>query len=262
MAEETTWLETLPEDIRQNPSLTKFKTPVELAKSYIEAQGLLGSSVRAPGPEATPEARAEFRKKMQEKVPELIYAPEGDEATEAAFWKRLGKPEKLEEYEVPPDAAELGLNADELRAAAAEIGLTKAQFKKMVKGMVEPTVAKQNAIKEATAALKAEWGAAFEEKVTDAKAAALKMGVPEADLGKLSPAQLKVFANVAKAVGGGAPFAGQKGEMVQPGIPTPTEAAAQIAEIQQREEYFRPKPFQRATHEALKAKVAKLMEYV
>lgn len=230
------WLATLPEEIRGNPSLTKFKNHAELAKSYVEAQSLLGSSVRPPSADASAEAKAEFRKKMQEKVPDLIYAPEGDAEAEAAFWKRLGKPEKLEEYDVPAEALEAGYTAEELRTSAAAMGLTKAQFKKMVEGMVAPTLAQRQKISEAVAALKSEWGAAYTEKVTDAKAAALKMGVPEADLAKLSPAQLRVFANVAKATGASAaPF-----NRDQPGGGrlTPEEAKAEMADIRGNPAYW------------------------
>jgi hypothetical protein len=248
----------LPEDLRANPSITKFKDLGSLAKSYVEAQGFLGSSIRPPGADATPEAKAEFRKKLMEKVPELVYAPEGDEETEKALYARLGKPEKLDEYKLPPEAEAAGLNADDLRALAANAGMTKKQFAAFAKQYAEGALATKSAATEAVKALKAEWGLAYEERLGDAKAAAVKMGVEAKDLEALTPAQLRVFANVAKAVsGGGAPF--KKDEAPKNGRLTPEEAQQEIAEIMQRAEYFKPQPNTRATHDRLKARVAELM---
>jgi hypothetical protein len=247
----------LPEDLRANPSITKFKDMGSLAKSYVEAQGLLGSSIRPPGADATPEAKAEFRKKLMEKVPELVYAPEGDEETEKALYARLGKPEKPDEYKLPPEAEVAGLNADDLRALAAQAGMTKKQFTAFAKQYAEGALAVKTASAEAAKVLKSEWGSAYEERLGDAKAAAVKMGVEAKDLDALTPAQLRVFANVAKAVNaGGKPF--NKEEPAK-GKLTPAEAQIEMQEIMAREEYFKPQPTTRATHERLKARVQELM---
>jgi hypothetical protein len=56
------FITTLPEDLRGNATLQKFKDSASLAKSYIEMQGLLGSKVTKPGPDASPEQIAEFYK--------------------------------------------------------------------------------------------------------------------------------------------------------------------------------------------------------
>jgi hypothetical protein len=247
----------LPEDVRNDPAIT-FEDVGALAKGFIETKKLVGSSIRPPGADATPEAKAEFRKKLMEKVPELVYAPEGDEETEKALYARLGKPEKLEEYKLPPEAEAAGLNADDLRALAANAGMTKKQFAAFAKQYAEGALATKSAASEAVKALKAEWGLAYEERLGDAKAAAVKMGVEAKDLDALTPVQLRVFANVAKAVsGGGAPF--KKDDAPKSGKLTPEEAQSEIAEIMQRQEYFKPQPTTRATHERLKARVQELM---
>jgi hypothetical protein len=85
----------------------------------------------------------------------------------------------------------------------------------------------------------------------------VKMGVEAQDLDALTPAQLRVFANVAKAVNaGGKPF--NKEEPAK-GKLTPAEAQIEMQEIMAREEYFKPQPTTRATHERLKARVQELM---
>jgi hypothetical protein len=251
----------LPEDLRANPSITKFKDLGALAKSYVEAQGLLGNSIRPPSAEATAEAKADFRKKLMEKVPELVYAPEGDEETEKALYARLGRPEKADAYEVVAEAADAGMNADELRALATAVGLTKKQFTSLQKAMIEPTLALKQKAADAQKALKTEWGVAYDERLADAKAAAAKMGLSAEEVAALPASQLKAFANVAKAVGaGGAPFDGDHKGAARGGKKTPAEANAEIEEIQNRPEYFRPQPHQRATHERLKLRVQELME--
>lgn len=246
----------IPEAHRNDPALASFKDLGALAQSYIETKKFVGSSLRPPGPDASPEAKAEFRAKLQEKVPDLVYAPDGDEAAEAALWKRLGKPEKLEEYAVDAAATEAGLNGDELRALAAQTGLTKKQFNALVKTMAEGTGAVKAASAKEAAALKSEWGEAYEEKALSAKAAALKMGVSEGDLKSLTPAQLRVFANVAQATGTrGAPFV--SGEAGTGGRLTPAEALSELADIRGNPAYWddRVNP---GKHEQLKARAVEL----
>lgn len=251
----------LPEDLRANPSIAKFKDPAALAKSYVEAQSLLGNSIRPPGPDASPEAKAEFRKKMQEKVPELVYAPDGDEETEKALFARLGRPEKADAYEVVKEAADAGMNADELRALALAVGLTKKQFAGLQKAMLEPTLALKQKAADADKALRTEWGHAYDEKVADARAVAQKMGLSAEEVAALAPSQLKAFANVAKAVGsGGRPFGEEHNRGTPSGKLTPVEAEAELEEIRNNPAYFRPAPHQRATHERLKARALELTQ--
>lgn len=58
--EPKSFLETLPEELRANPSLQKFTKAEDVAKSYVEMQALLGNKVTKPGKDATPEQIAEF----------------------------------------------------------------------------------------------------------------------------------------------------------------------------------------------------------
>jgi hypothetical protein len=74
MSDSVSFIDSLPEDLRSEPSLADFKDLSGLAKSYVSAQKMLGSSVRIPTEEASPEAREEFYSKLQS-VPGVVRIP-------------------------------------------------------------------------------------------------------------------------------------------------------------------------------------------
>jgi len=57
---ETAWFDTLPEGLRSEPSLASFKgKPISaVVESHVNAQKLIGGSIRLPAEKATPEERA------------------------------------------------------------------------------------------------------------------------------------------------------------------------------------------------------------
>jgi chorismate mutase len=69
-------------DLREDPALRDFKDPNALAKAYKDTKALVGSSIRPPGPDAGPEAHAEFAKKLAEKTPTEKTGAHTDEAAE------------------------------------------------------------------------------------------------------------------------------------------------------------------------------------
>ncbi len=249
MAEENTqtppappqdWRAALPEHIRADPSLASFKDVGALAASFIETKSLVGKSIRPPGPDAAPAARKEFVDRLLQIEPALLYAPDGDPDATTRMWKKLGKPEKPEEYEIPDIGKEAGLNADELRALAVTGGLTKPQFKGLVEVMAKATLEQKRVAALERLALEQEWGAAKEERTLAAKAAALKMGLTEPEVNALSPRQLKVFANVAKAVGVDRNEFRRQADGASDGVLDPAEAKRQMDEIRANPDFFDP----------------------
>lgn len=85
--------------------LEKFKDVESLARSYKELQKSMGSSVRVPTPEASQEEHS-------------------------AFYRRLGAPESIDEYEIDEGTEEWAKAA---REAAHKAHLTKDQWKTLVK---------------------------------------------------------------------------------------------------------------------------------
>lgn len=107
-ATETTsnWLEQIPEDatyeapgedgatqqlkLREHPKLMEFKSPADVAKSYLEAQKLLGKKVNGLAP-------------LKENATD-----EDKKAWDAEFRKVMGVPEKPEGYEIAvPDGMKI-----------------------------------------------------------------------------------------------------------------------------------------------------------
>jgi hypothetical protein len=200
---EVPWTDSLPDDLKADPNVIKFKTPAEMAKGYVEASKLIGSSIRPPGPDASAEAKKDFREKMQKADPDLIFAGEG--ADEAPFWKRLGKPDKEDGYSVDEETGK-AIDLAAARKQALEAGLTVKQFQTLAKQTAAAKAEVAAQTKAASDALKSEWGAAYSERLVLAAAAAAKLGLTDAQVagivaGSAPPDQLKFLHSVAVAVG-------------------------------------------------------------
>lgn len=162
----TDWRAGLPEDLRAEKSLETFKGadwaevgPV-LAKSFVETKRLVGSAVKVPAADAPPEEWA-------------------------AFYTAAGRPESPDKYAVkdqvfPP---ELGITVDPegqkaFLGVAHAAGLTTAQVQKVLDWYGQYTIgqvdgqARQTgeARKTAEAALKQEWGSAYQRNTGLARA--------------------------------------------------------------------------------------------
>lgn len=148
----------LPEDLRDDPTISRFENVADLAKSYKEARTKIGWDptmvVKLPGEDAKPED----------------YEP---------LYKALGRPTEYTAYEVPRieigEGKEFQFNegfVESMRKAAFENGLGKRQFEKLMRATGEHHKTVQllgqqefeNLQKEAENALKTAWGDKFEER--------------------------------------------------------------------------------------------------
>ena len=254
---EADWRESLPEDLRGEPMFKDIPDVGTLAKVARDAIAFRGAAIRPPGPDAGPEAHAEFARKLAEKAPGIVYLPEDEKAraeVESTIWDRLGRPKDVEGYIAVVEDVEVDLAG--LRAQAKEEGLTKAQFAKRLEKVVSTARQTQADRKAAETALKQEWGGAYEEKVLAAKTVAMRLGVPETSLATIPPSQLRVWANVAKSIGGEG-----RNVATQPANPTGgmtrDEMQLQVAEMRGRKEYLND-----SLNPALTAQLRrKVMEY-
>lgn len=253
------WLSALPDDLKTDPNVAKFKTPADLAKGYVEASKLIGGSIRPPGPDAAPEARQEYLKKVLETAPELIVA--GDED---GLYKRLGRPEKEEEYEVDEATAKL-VDLAAARRQAKEAGLTKKQFQALAKQTAAAREQAEVEAGKAHQALKQEWGYAHADKVLAAAAAARKMGMDDATVaaiasGTVPAQQLRFFYAASRVAGVDAKEMTREREASGAGGKlSPAEAKARLAEIRGRDEFWSPAK-NPAEHERLVAESLRLTE--
>jgi hypothetical protein len=213
------FIDSLPEDIRGEPSLKNFSDIGGLAKSYVHAQRLIGSDkVPIPGKSATDEDW------------DMIYS-------------RLGRPDDAKGYEVKMPAAYEDADSEAFREAAFKAGLNSRQasaitemLDKQLNGRAEAYNTNADNLKnEGKMELMKEFGNAFEQNMKAAYTAAQHFGDPEileiqlADgrqLGDL-PNVVKMFASLANEI---------KEDNVegsaQSGVMTPIEANREIAELQ------------------------------
>jgi len=169
----TTFMEQIPEEYRNEASLSNIKDMNSLVKGYVHAQKEIGSRVRVPGPDASAEVKAEFAKRMEAagfmKAPDLTN-PED----KAAILSKLGRPETPDGYDATiPEEVNALVNQEQLkgyRELAHKIGLTKDQAKALLEFDVNRTMEAMEGTKDiAASTLKTEWGDAFDQRLNFAK---------------------------------------------------------------------------------------------
>lgn len=165
----TDWREELDASVKEHPSLKNFKSPGDLAKSWVEAQKLIGrDKIPVPGEKATKE----------------------DWDT---VFERLGRPKDKTGYTIPDVKLPDGLPApkpefiEELKAKAHELGLLPAQISGLYQWFMDSEVNQYNQYSserektrgEAENALRKMWGKAYEQNYQIAESAVNKYGSEE-----------------------------------------------------------------------------------
>ena len=147
VAEETWQGQHLPEDLRENETLSKFKDVGSLSSSYLELQKMVGSRDKIPTEESTE-----------------------DEVN--SFYNKLGRPESPDAYDIKvPDEGGTGMKYDQklysdFLQTAHQSGLTNKQaqdaidfYAKMNEdSSINSEAQMQQAKVDAETALKKEWG--------------------------------------------------------------------------------------------------------
>jgi hypothetical protein len=173
---DTTWRDSLPEDIRDSGSLQNFKDIGQLAKSYVETKAMQGNSMRIPGEDASDEARQEFVSKLMEKVPNVMLKPNFDDTEQSKeFYRTLGLPENPDQYSTPEIELPEGVStvSDErigfLKQLAHKNNITSKQFEGFFAELLSADAQSQatqiEEIKTGMNNLKQEWGMAFEDNM-------------------------------------------------------------------------------------------------
>lgn len=157
------WRSAIPEDVRSHPALSSFKDVGALAKSYVEAQKMIGGSVRIPGPNAKPEEVAAFRAK-------------------------LGVPESPDKYELRVNESVRGILDEKIvggfRQAAHKLGIPPQAAQGLLDWYSNVLAEGQRSIvqqaKVTEAELKAEWGdALYDRNIALAQRVVREMGGDE-----------------------------------------------------------------------------------
>lgn len=163
----------LPEDLKSSPSLTKFKDVTALFKAYQHLEGKMGTAIFKPAPDASEDESRAFKDKLKE-IPGVLFEPTTDEDAESLLAK-LGKPASAADYafEYPSeDIMNSGIGT-QIAEEAFNLGLTQKQAQKMLDKAISSktrTILEANASEQATiTALKAKWGAAYDERMSAAR---------------------------------------------------------------------------------------------
>jgi hypothetical protein len=154
------FLDSLPEDLRVEPSLRNFTDPASLAKSYVHAQRMIGADkIPLPGKTATDEDWANV-------------------------WSKLGRPQAPSEYELNFENPVFGDNElESFKKSAFEAGLNNRQVERMAKFLDEAVSGARSsrsemtekAVYEAEQELRQEFGQAFEQRMALAYNAATQL---------------------------------------------------------------------------------------
>jgi len=243
------FLDSLPEDLRMEPSLRNFTDPAALAKSYVHAQRMIGADkIPLPGKSATDEDWANV-------------------------WARLGRPQSPSEYEIKFENQALADSELEgFRKSAFEAGLNNRQVERMAK-FLEDAVTGANAsrsemaeraVYEAEQELRQEFGQAFDQRMTMALRAADQLlgdaslldEVQLADGRMLGdhPQIVRMFAKLAEQIGEDQ-LLGETSELIM----TPQEAGQRIAEMTRRDSPYWDKLH--PEHDTYVDEVLRLREY-
>jgi len=216
------FLNMIPEELRDHPSISPIKDVENLARSYVNAQRLIGT----------------------DKIPMPSNPTEEDLDR---IYDRLGRPSTPEDYGIAADGSVVTDEvAKEYSDIAHKLRLTPDQAQGILdyyRGTVEKSGAAtlemaEVAREETVSSLKQEWGRAFEQKVDAAARVAQEFGNPEMfditlqDGSKLgdNPDFIKAFAKIAdfrQSVTSEDTVA----DMSQSNVMTPADAKAEIEAI-------------------------------
>lgn len=152
----------LPEMIRENKSLAKFKSVEDLATSYLELENAFGSRVKLPGKDSTPEDRAAFLEKIAD-IPDVVVKPDPtNENAKDLFYKSLGVPENPRDYVLPEDMELDQKTFDELTRFAHNAKMSNEQLVVMAEARREELTEAANKAAElrekSETILKDKWG--------------------------------------------------------------------------------------------------------
>lgn len=212
------WFDNLSSDLKSNPSIEKFKTGDDLAKSYLELQSQFGK--------------------------DKVVIPQGDNPDEwSEVYSKLGVPESADGYKLPDVELPEGVSIDRRMFAeiSKEAHLTPGQASKLFEKYAEYNKAvmerhnaeKEKQVGEMSKMLRGQWGNAYDSKIASGERLIETFARDQKHAAELkqefgtSPSKIAFLADIAdkfseNSIGD---FKAQKFTM------TPSEAKAKIDEI-------------------------------
>jgi len=207
-----TWLDSLPEDMRSNPTLSKFKDSEGLAKSYIELERMQSRSITMPGEHATDEDWDKYYTKAQEGGHLTVHPDHATDEHKSAFWKSLGVPEDGNGYSTAEGFDGLPKEwVDNLRNVAVAAGWTNKQYQatlaEFAKENATQAEANETAMNDDKGIVSGKWGMAEEQKKSAIAALINEFQDPGHPLGELNASAYLMLDNIVKKFSGKGPQA-------------------------------------------------------
>jgi hypothetical protein len=205
--------------------------PTQVVESYVNLEKLLGAdragrTVVLPNPDAAP-------------------------AELASFYDKLGRPSDPSGYKIPVPEGVPPEFATGVAAKLHELGIPKAAGEGLAAWWNEQATAAQAANKDALdaaitaddAALKASWGAAFQQNVAVAQSAVRALGIDKATIDKMEAnmglkATMELFQKIGSKTGEPEFVTGEGGQKFGNAL-TPGQAQAKIAELKTDHDFIR-----------------------
>lgn len=164
------WLNALPEPLREAPFIGKAQNLDDALGKLAHAAQYMGTAVKMPSPDADAEAINAFFDKVKD-VPGMTRLPTpDDEEGYNSLLSKLGRPEEPSEYALP-EVGEFEWSDDqssELRKYAHEAGLTKNQFAKFAEKIAEQQLSTNRMNNETKMEIRKElrldWGDTLEDR--------------------------------------------------------------------------------------------------
>tara|TARA_R110000765_G_scaffold51611_1_gene104090 strand:+ start:245 stop:1102 length:858 start_codon:yes stop_codon:yes gene_type:complete len=241
---EADWRSSLPEELRSNATLEKYTSVESLAKGYLNASSMLGK--------------------------DKLIKPNSDDEW-GAFYNEMGRPEDPAGYEFPAAEADSGFEVDaemvnKFRSVAHEAGLSGKQAEQLYEWYTannaeqfEQAVSNaETSLTESEAAMRKEWGKAYDQKMEQALRAVRQFGgeplVEELNATGLgnNPNLIKAFALAGEKIMGDQQLEGEGSNIM-----TPQQIKEEIATIQNDPSFYDSNNLERP---ALVRKMQVLME--
>lgn len=251
--ENPAWSDGLPNDVKDWDEVKNSDSSEKFWGQMVNMRSRMGQSVRIPGDDAGDDDKAEFYKKIQEKVPGLMVAPDFEkEETLADFYGRSGRPTESKGYKVPEFKDSMGRDipgldltiAETLKESAFKAGVSQKKFTEMVSALVNPTIAKYEenlaAAKKGQEELATEWGTAFDRNskivktfldLTDAPESLVK-AMESGGIGKTAMTWFHKMATQSLNKG-----SGFQEDISNKAVMTPGEATLRISEIRNNKQH-------------------------
>lgn len=235
------WRESLPEGVREWQEAETAKSPEDFYKQMEHYRSSYGRSIRVPSEDAGQEDRAKFLEKLRQAAPELVPAPNTEDAEAMeSLYSTLGRPSSADDYRLPEGSDQL----DEGRLAkfkemAHKSGLTQSQVEAVVGDFLQTEMSiiseQQQRLAEGNAELQQKWGLKYDQNRKAAATVAERFGftqdvVNAIESGAMGKQNMEAWLAIAGNTGNeGANMVNTPGS--GPVMMTPEEARLQIDEI-------------------------------